>query len=60
MLCKVLEPFIDKVTGKHYKADEVIELTAERLAEVKAVNVNLVSVIPDTKTKTRTKKSTKN
>lgn len=58
MLCKVLEPFIDKVTGKHYKADDVIELTAERLAEVKAVNVNLVSVIPDTETKTKKARKT--
>lgn len=62
MLCRVLNPFIDKVTGVLYKADEKIELTAERLAEVQAVGLDLVEVIPvtETKTKTRTKKATKN
>ena len=66
-LVKVLIPFNDKVTGVPYKANDEIELTDERIAEVKTVNPNMVLVLGDAKkptaeatkpkaTKPRTKK----
>lgn len=42
MRVKVLIPFTDKVTNKKHKADDIIEVSEERLAEIKAVNVNMV------------------
>lgn len=45
---KVLIPFIDGVAGKDHEADDIIEVSDERLAEIKAVNVNMVLVIGDT------------
>lgn len=55
--CKVSVPFTDKVTGEAYKAGAEIMLTDERVAEVKAFDVNLISVIGDvTPKKTRKKK----
>ena len=45
MRVKVLIPFLDKVTGESRKADDIIEVSEERLAEIKAVNVNMVLVL---------------
>ena len=42
---KVLIPFTDKVTGERYEANTEITMTAERIAEVLSVNVNMVSVL---------------
>ena len=39
-------PFIDRYTGKMHKADgKPIEMTEERVAEVKEVNPNFITVI---------------
>lgn len=57
---KVLLPFHDKVTGEDHIADDIIEVSEERLAEIKAVNVNMVLVIGEAESKpkkTATRKS---
>lgn len=56
MKVKVLVPFIDKVTGELHNADDIIEVSEERLAEIKAVNVNLVLVIGEAEGKPKAKK----
>lgn len=39
-------PFIDRYTGKLLKADgKPIEMTEERIAEIKEVNPNFISVV---------------
>lgn len=48
---KVLIPFTDKIAGKDRNADDIIEVSDERLAEIKAVNVNMVLVIGDVEPK---------
>lgn len=59
---KVLIPFTDRVTGKDYIPDDIIEVSDERLTEIKAVNVNMVLVIGDVepKPKKKTASSPKN
>lgn len=37
--------FKDAYTGEHYKPGQTIELSEERVAEVSAVNKNMISVI---------------
>ena len=49
MRVKVLIPFLDKVTSEFRKADDIIEVSDERLAEIKAVNVNMVEVVDKAK-----------
>lgn len=44
---KVLIPFTDKVTGELRNIDDEIEMTDERIAEVRAVGVNMISVLGD-------------
>lgn len=56
MKVKVLVPFIDKVTGELHNADDIIEVSEERLAEIKAVNVNLVLVLGEAEEKPKAKK----
>lgn len=56
MRCKVLIPFIDKVTGEEYSAGDEIELAAERIPEVLAVNINMVSVLEDKPEPKKTRK----
>ena len=56
MKVKVLVPFIDKVTGELHNTDDIIEVSEERLAEIKAVNVNLVLVINEAEEKPKAKK----
>ena len=53
--CKVNVPFTDKVTGELYKAGAEIALTDERVAEVKAFDVNLISVIGEKPKRSRKK-----
>ncbi len=48
-LVKVLVPFTDKVTGKAYNVNDDIELTDERIAEIKAVSVNMIMVLGEAK-----------
>lgn len=55
MKVKVLIPFVDKVTGEKHKADDIIEVSEERLAEIKAVSINMVLVIGEVKKKTKAK-----
>ena len=39
-------PFVDRYTGKMHKADgKPVKMTAERVAEIKEVNPNLITVI---------------
>ena len=52
---KVLIPFTDRVTGKDHTTDDVIEVSDERLAEIKAVNVNMVLVIGNVEPKPKKK-----
>ena len=44
---KVLVPFTDAVIGDIYKVDCEIELSDERIAEIKAINVNMIQVIEE-------------
>lgn len=55
MRCKVNVPFKDKVTEELYEANAEITLSKERVAEVQAFDVNLISVIGEAK-KSRKKK----
>lgn len=60
MKIKVLQPFTDKHTGERYKADAIIEVSEERLAEIKAVSPNLVlAVEEESKPKAKAKKTAK-
>lgn len=49
MRCKVNVPFKDKVTEELYEANAEITLSKERVAEVKAFDINLISVIGEVK-----------
>ena len=42
---KVLIPFHSKATGKDQIPDDIIEVTDEQLAAIKAVNVNMVLML---------------
>ena len=43
-------PFIDRYTGKMHKADgKPIEMTEERVTEVKEVNPNFITVVGNVK-----------
>jgi len=42
---RVNEPFTDKVTGEQYEANAEITLTEERIAEVRSVGINMISVL---------------
>ena len=53
---EVLLPFHCKVTNKDYVKGDVIEITEERLAEIQAVNVNMVLVLGDAVKKKATTK----
>lgn len=53
---EVLIPFRCKATNKEYNKGDVIEITEERLAEIKAVNVNMVLVLGDVVKKKATTK----
>lgn len=59
---EVLIPFHNKDTKKDQVVGDVIEVSEERLAEIRAINVNMVQVLGDVeevkKPKT-TKKTTK-
>lgn len=57
MKVKVLIPFIDKITGEYRAAGDIIEVSEERLAEIKAVSVNMVLVLGEVKKKTKAKKT---
>ena len=46
-LCKVVIPFTDKITGKLHMVDEEIAIDEQRLADIKAVNINMVMVLGD-------------
>ena len=59
---KVLVPFTDRVTKELRKANDEIEMTEERIAEVRAVSVNMILVLgeaEETKEETPKKKSTR-
>ena len=53
---EVLIPFHCKATNKEYIKGDVIEVTDERLAEIKAVNVNMVLVLGEVVKKKATTK----
>lgn len=44
-ICKVIIPFIDKVTGEFHKENDEVLLSDERISEIKTVNTNMVYVI---------------
>lgn len=51
MIVRVLIPFIDKKTGKEQKVGKKLNISAERLAEIRSVSVNMVEVVEDKNTK---------
>ena len=55
MKVKVLKEFRDKYSGKHYKAGDIIEVSAERFGEIQTVG-NLVEKVEE---KTETVKKSK-
>ena len=55
MKVKVLIPFIDKVTGKLCNVDDIIEVSNERLAEIRAVSINMVLVLGEAEEKPKPK-----
>lgn len=55
MKVEVLIPFIDKITGEHRAAGDIIEVSEERLAEIKAANINAVLVLGEVKKKAKAK-----
>jgi hypothetical protein len=57
---KVLIPFTDKVTGKDHITNDIIEVSDERLAEIRAVNVNMVLEIGEAKPKKKAANNSKN
>lgn len=44
---RVLIPFHSKATNKDQKVNDIIEVTDEQLANIRAVNVNMVLVLGD-------------
>ena len=53
---KVLIPFNDKYTGKQYKKDDILEMTAKRINEINRTGSFIELVEDTTETKTTTKK----
>lgn len=53
---KVLIPFHSEATGKDQIPDDIIEVTDEQLAAIKAVNVNMVLVLGEVEKKPKAKK----
>ena len=49
MKVRILVPFTDKVTDKAYVKDAEVTMSAERVAEVKAFDVNLIEVLGEVK-----------
>ena len=56
---KVLIPFHNKDTNVDQVAGDIIEVSDERLASIKAINVNMVLVLEDVKLKTKETKEIK-
>ena len=46
---RVLVPFTDRVTGETYEKDAEIQITDERVNEIKSFNVNLIEVLGEVK-----------
>jgi hypothetical protein len=44
---RVLIPFHSRATNKDQKVNDIIEVTDEQLADIRAVNVNMVLVLGD-------------
>lgn len=44
---KVMMPFTDRHTHEKHSVGEVFEASAERIAEISAVNPALIQVVPD-------------
>jgi hypothetical protein len=53
---KVLIPFHSQATNKDHVKDDVIEVTDEQLANIRAINVNMVLVLGDVSKKKATTK----
>ena len=53
---RVLIPFHSSATNKDHKVDDIIEVTDEQLANIRAVNVNMVLVLGDVAKKKATTK----
>jgi hypothetical protein len=51
--CKVLIPFHSVATGKDHVPGDEIKVTDEQLAKIRAVNVNMVEVLGEVKTKAK-------
>lgn len=49
MKVKVMKEFVDKHTKKLHKVDEVMEVTKERLAEIRKVDKSLVKEVKEAK-----------
>lgn len=55
MKVKVMTEFIDKHTNKIHKVSEVMDITKERLAEIRKVDRNLVKEVKETSVNKETK-----
>lgn len=53
---RVLIPFHSRATNKDQKVNDIIEVTDEQLADIRAVNVNMVLVLGDVVKKKATTK----
>jgi hypothetical protein len=53
---RVLIPFHSRATNKDLEVDDIIEVTDEQLANIRAVNVNMVLVLGDVVKKKATTK----
>ena len=49
---EVLMPFINKDNNKLQKVGDIIEVSEEKLANIRAINVNMVLVLDDVETST--------
>lgn len=58
-ICRVVIPFTDKETGELHKMDSEILVPDERLAEIRAVNVNMVIVLGKAKAEPKKAKAKK-
>lgn len=47
MKVRVLIPFISKALDKDCEVGDVIEVTEQQLADIKAVNINMVEVVEE-------------
>jgi hypothetical protein len=58
-LCRVLIPFHSLALGRDLSCNDEVELTDEQIANVLAVNVNMVEILGEVEAKPKKKAKTK-